>query len=78
MTICHQFTAFFFQPLLQLIPIFSSGVVVWGIREYPHHVHHGEIPLLLFRVPSGADLLILKELDLIVLLFIVHGMYLPG
>ena len=43
-TIRHQFTAFFFQTLFQLIPVFSPGIVVGAICQNADHIHDGEVP----------------------------------
>ena len=77
MTICHQFTALLLQPLLQLVPVLSPGVVVRRIGERPYHIRHGEVPLLPLQFLGGADLLVFKKLDLIVCFLSAHGMYLP-
>ena len=65
-TICHQFISFFFQALLQLVPVFSAGLVVGAFCQCNHDIHHRKIPFFLFLIPSGADGLIFKHLQLVV------------
>ena len=60
-TVCHQFTAFLFQALFQLVPVFSPGVVVRAVCQNTDQIHNGEVPFLSFRIPRHADLLILKS-----------------
>ena len=38
-TVCHQLTAFFAEPLFQLIPILSGRLGIRLLREYPDDVH---------------------------------------
>ena len=62
-TIRHQFISFFFQTLLELIPVFSASVVIRTVCQNGNHIHNGEIPFLPLRVPRHADFLILKKLN---------------
>ena len=68
-TVCHQFTAFSFQTLFQLIPVFSPGIVVGAVCQNADHIHDGEVPFRSFRVPRHADLLILKKLERVIVRF---------
>ena len=64
-TIRHQFIALVFQPLFQLVPVFSPGIIVGAVCQDADNVHNGKIPFLPFSVPHHADLLVLKKLNFV-------------
>ena len=64
-TIRHQFIALVFQPLLQLVPVFSPGIIVGAVCQDADNIHNGKIPFLPFSVLRHADLLVLKKLNLV-------------
>ena len=68
-TVCHQFTAFFFRTLFRLVPVFSPGIVVGAVSQNADHIHNGEVPFLPLCIPRHADLLIPEKLDCVVLRF---------
>ena len=65
-TVCHQFTAFSFQTLFQLVPVFSPGIVVGAVSQHADHIHDGEVPFLPFHIPCHTDLLIVEKLVCVV------------
>ena len=50
----------------------------WLAGQHPHHVNYGEVPRLLLRIPGGADSLLFKELNLIILIPAAYHMYFPA
>ena len=53
-----------FQFALQIAPI-PPGIL--ASRQHTDYIYNGEIPLLLLLIPGGADGLVLKTLDLVLL-----------
>ncbi len=66
LTICKQLICTFcFQAFFQHGPICTGMPGVLLIGQNTHYINDGEIPFLLLSIPSSADRLIFKKLDLI-------------
>lgn len=57
-----QLTPFLQQHSLQGIPVFPWPRTTRQCRD---HINDGEIPFLLFGIPSGAHLFVIEDLDLV-------------